>query len=159
MNFDTFFSKHATDALRVPVAINDGRRTELGNDALFQLPLIALVILVLAKDRRKPKVSEIGQFVGETLEASMPGFRGSSQQLGWSATLRIRTVTALHFLDYAGLVTVQNDRGRVAITDLGKKVVARATTLQADDLAYNLAQIERSYRNICVSRQLDLQLG
>ena len=80
MNFDTFFSLHAADALRIPVTMNDERRTELGNEGLFQLPLIALVILVLAKDRRKPKVSEIGQFVGETLEASMPGFRGASSR-------------------------------------------------------------------------------
>jgi len=27
-----------------------------------------------------------------------------------------------------------------------------------DDLAYNLANISRAYRNICVSRQLDFQL-
>lgn len=156
MNFDTFFSTHSNDALREPVT--DGRRAELGNDALFQLPLIALAILVLAKDKRKPKVSELGQFIGETLEGSMPGFKGSSQQLGWSATLRIRTVTALNFLEYVGLVFVENDRGRINISDLGKKVVIRATTMQADDLAYNLSQIERTYRNICVARQLDLQI-
>lgn len=157
MNFDSFFLKHSDYALTLPVS--EGRRAEIGNDALFQLPLIALVILILAKDRRKPKVSEIGQFVGETLEGSMPGFKGSSQQLGWSATLRIRTVTALNFLDYVGLVSIENDRGRIAITDLGKKVIGRATASQADDLAYNLAQIERTYRNICVARQLDLQIA
>lgn len=156
MNFDTFFSTHSNIALDEPV--NDGRRAELGSDALFQLPLIALVILVLAKDKRKPKVFELGQFVGETLEGSMPGFNGSSQQLGWSATLRIRTVTALNFLDYVGLVSIENNRGRINITELGKKVIARATTAQADDLAYNLFQIERTYRNICVARQLDLQI-
>lgn len=156
MSFETFFSSHSNDALREPVA--SGRRGELGNDALFQLPLIALVILVLAKDRRKPKVPELGQFVGETLEGSMLGFKGSSQQLGWSATLRIRTVTALNFLDYVGLVSVENDRGRISITELGKKVVIRATATGADDLAYNLSQIERTYRNICVTRQLDLQI-
>lgn len=157
MNFDTFFSTHSNDALCEPVM--DGQRAELGNDALFQLPLIALVILVLAKDKRKPKVSELGQFVGETLEGSMPGFKGSSQQLGWSATLRIRTVTALNFLDYVGLVSIENDRGRITITELGKKVIIRATAMQADDLAYNLSQIERTYRNICVARQLDLQIA
>lgn len=156
MNFETFFSTHSHDALREPVV--PGRRGELGNDALFQLPLIALVILVLAKDRRKPRVPELGQFVGETLEGSMLGFKGSSQQLGWSATLRIRTVIALNFLDYVGLVSVENDRGRISITELGKKVVTRATANAADDLAYNLSQIERTYRNICVTRQLDLQI-
>jgi hypothetical protein len=158
MNFETFFQQYADQELQGTLPLKDEARGELTNDALFQLPLIALIILVLAKDRRKPKVQEIGQFVGETIEATMPGFKGSSHQLGWSAGMRIRTVNALRFLDVAGLVDVLNDHGRVAISDLGKKVLTRAFADQDDDLAYNLAQIARAYRNICVSRQLDFQL-
>lgn len=159
MNFDTFFETFADRDLHGVLPNRADARGELTNDALFQLPLIALVILVLSKDRRKPKVQEIGQFVGETIEATMPGFKGSSQQLGWSAGLRIRTVNALQFLDYAGLVDVLNDHGRVNISELGKKILARAMQSQSDDLAYTLAQIARAYRNLCVTRQLDLQLS
>ncbi|MYM65616.1 hypothetical protein GTP45_02055 [Pseudoduganella sp. FT55W] len=159
MNFDSFFAQYSDHELEGAVPQKGGAKGELTNDALFQLPLIALIILVLAKDRRKPKVQEIGQFVGETIELTMSGFKGSSHQLGWSAGMRIRTVNALRFLDAAGLVNVLNDHGRVSISELGKKVLLRATEAQADDLAYNLAQIARAYRNICVARQLDLQIS
>ena len=157
MNFENFFNRYAEMDLSLPEVSPKSKRTEVGNDALFQLPFIALVILMLAKDRRKPGVGEIGQFVGESLEASMPGFKGSSQHLGWSASLRIRTVTALNFLSYIGLVEIDERRGKVLITEFGKKVVSRATE-RADDLAYNLSQVARSYRNLCIARQLDLQL-
>jgi hypothetical protein len=157
VNFENFFSRHAETDLQLSEENVTQKRTEVGNDALFQLPFIALVILMLAKDRRKPSVSELGQFVGESLENSMPGFKGSSQHLGWSATLRIRTVTALNFLDYIGLVEIDERRGKILITEFGKKVALRATA-RADDLAYNLSQVARSYRNICIARQLDLQL-
>lgn len=157
MNFNEFF--HRVSKLDVSIAIPLMEpRDEISNDALFQLPLIALVILILSKDKRKPRVAEIGQFVGETLEACMPAFKGTSQKLGWSATLRIRTVTALGFLEKASLVTVDNRKGKVAITELGKKIVERAIGNEADDLSYNLARVSRSYRNLCVARQLDLVL-
>ncbi len=157
MNFNEFF--HRVSKLEVSIAVpSSGQRDEISNDALFQLPLIALVILILSKDKRKPRVAEIGQFVGETLETCMPAFKGTSQKLGWSATLRIRTVTALGFLEQASLVTVDNRKGKVAITELGKRVVERAISNEADDLSYNLSRISRSYRNLCVARQLDLVL-
>lgn len=157
MNFQLFFEQNSSEVLSIGTG-NQAKRTEIGNDALFQLPLIALVILVLAKDRRKPKISEIGQVVGESIEACMPGFKGSSQHLGWSATLRIRTVTALNFLDFSGLILAENERGRVQITELGKRVISRAMNNNADDLSYHLARVARAYRNMCVARQLDLSL-
>lgn len=158
MNFDEFFLHVSKTGAEISVPTGSPERDPMNNDALFQLPLIALVILVLTKDMRKPKVPEIGQFVGETFEACMPAFKGSSQKLGWSATLRIRTVTALGFLEQASLVTVDNRKGKVSITELGKKVVARAMRNEDDDLSYNLSRVSRSYRNLCVARQLDLAL-
>ncbi|GAA6132794.1 hypothetical protein NBRC116187_31540 [Halopseudomonas sabulinigri] len=111
----------------------------------------------MAKDRRKPKVAEVGQLVGESIEASMIGFKGSAQHVGWSANLRVRTVNAITFLESASLIQVDNRKGRLAITDVGKKVVDRALSYD-DDLAYNLSVIARSYRNVCVARQLDLEI-
>lgn len=157
MNFKEFFHRVSKQDVLIAVPLSVPR-DEISNDALFQLPLIALVILILSKDKRKPRVAEIGQFVGETLEACMPAFKGTSQKLGWSATLRIRTVTALGFLEQASLVTVDNRKGKVAITELGKRVVERAISNEADDLSYNLSRVSRSYRNLCVARQLDLVL-
>lgn len=159
MNFDSFFDQLEDNGLSLKVDKLDSKSDKLlDNEALFQLPLISLIILLLAKDKRKPKVSEIGQLVGESIEASMPGFKGSAQNVGWSANLRIRTVKAIGFLEYTNLLIVNNRKGRVDISDLGKKVVKRAMDWD-DNLAYNLQVISRSYRNICVSKQLDMELN
>ena len=158
MNFDKFFDQISDRTTEINISefsFNDSYL--LNNEALFQLPLISLIILVLAKDRRKPRVSEVGQLVGESIEESLVGFKGSAQHIGWSANLRVRTVKAITFLEAAQLIVVNNRKSKINITALGKKVIKKAM-LNEDDLAYNLAVIARSYRNICVSRQLDLEL-
>ncbi|MDD2050259.1 hypothetical protein [Pseudomonas putida] len=157
MNFDSFFATVESDDLILPVEAVGAGKYYLNNEALFQLPLICLIVLLMAKDKRKPRISELGQLVGESIESAMPGFKGSAQHLGWSANLRVRTVKAITFLENSYLIEVNNRKSRLAITDLGKKIIARATS-QDDDLAYNLAQIARAYRNICVAKQLDLEL-
>ncbi len=130
---------------------------KLTNEALFQIPFIAMIILLLSKGTSKPLVAEIGQVVGECIELSMDGFKGSSKLLGWSANLRMRTVNALTFLEAAKLVDVKNRKDRIRITNLGKKVVKKG--LSGDtDLAYSLAMIQRNYRNICSDKKLDKEL-
>lgn len=158
MDYEIFFNQLEESELRVDLEHSvDDRIQLLDNEALFQLPLISLIVLLMAKDRRKPFVSEIGQMVGESIEASMPGFKGSSQHLGWSANLRVRTVKALSFLEYGDMIEIPNRKGRIKVTNLGKKVINSA--LQKDDnLSYNLSVIARSYRNICVSKQLEMEL-
>lgn len=158
MNFDDFFEKIEQSDVSINVdSANVNRSRLLENEALFQLPLICLIILMMAKDKRKPRVAEIGQLVGESIESSMSGFKGSAQHIGWSANLRVRTVNALSFLEHTNLVEINNRKSRIKITDLGKKVITRALHLE-NDLSYNLAQISRSYRNICISKQLDMEL-
>jgi hypothetical protein len=158
MNFETFFEQVKAEDVKVKMESRNISSTHfLDNEALFQLPLLCLIILLMAKDRRKPKVSEIGQLVGESIEASMIGFKGSAQHLGWSANLRVRTVNAMTFLEHIGLIDLYKKHLRIDITDLGKKVIKKALD-NDDDLSYNLAKISRSYRNICVSKQLDLEL-
>jgi hypothetical protein len=157
MNFENFFSSIADKDISLPVTAVGPSRHQLNNEALFQLPLICLIVLLLAKDKRKPRVSEVGQLVGESIEGAMPGFKGSAQHLGWSANLRVITVKAITFLEKTSLIEVNNRQSRLAITELGKKIISRATS-QDDDLSYNLAYIARAYRNICVAKQLDLEL-
>ncbi|WP_026602377.1 hypothetical protein [Methylomonas sp. 11b] len=158
MNFDDFFEKIELSDISINVSfVSEKRNRLLENEALFQLPLICLIILMMAKDKRKPRVAEIGQLVGESIESSMLGFKGSAQHIGWSANLRVRTVNALSFLEHTNLVEVNNRKSRIKITDLGKKVINRALELE-NDLSYNLAQISRAYRNICISKQLDMEL-
>lgn len=157
MNFEDFFSSVKASNIVLDIGSDLSTARFLNNEALFQLPLIALIILLMAKDRRKPRVSEVGQLVGESIEASMPGFKGSSQNIGWSANLRIRTVKAIGFLELANLIVVDNLKSRLKITDLGKKVIERALG-RNDDLSLGLVHAARAYRNICVARQLDLEL-
>lgn len=159
MNFDTFFNiiESKKVVLNFQFRRTEGKGYLLNNEALFQLPLISLIVLLMAKDRRKPPVSEIGQLVGECLEASMIGFKGSAQHIGWSANLRVRTVKAVSFLERAELIEIQSRKGSIQISELGKKVIGLAMN-RDDNLSYNLSEIARSYRNLCVSRQLDLEL-
>ncbi|MBW3804785.1 MULTISPECIES: hypothetical protein [Aeromonas] len=159
MNFESFFHRLQNNVITLPLS-SQGKSEQynlLDNEALFQLPLISIIILVLAKDKRKPKVAEVGQLVGECIESSFLGFKGSTQHIGWSANLRIRTVKSMSFLENAGLLTINNRKDRLHITELGKKVIDRANAWD-ENLEYNLSLISRSYRNICVSRQLDSEL-
>ena len=157
MNYEAFFQQIRKSGIELSFdnpEVNDP--TRLSNEALFHLPLLAITILVLAKDRRKPRTNQIGQLVGECFERTFVGFKGSSQHVGWSANLRVRTVRALTFLETARLVVIDEDR--VTATDLGRKVLKAALLDDHSDLSYTLRQLERSYRDISVEKQISLGL-
>lgn len=157
MNSDEFFTSLAKKNIKIVVTESKYNQSKgLDNEALFQLPLIAMIILLISKNRRKADISDIGSLVGTLIEETMKGFKTSSQNLGWSANLRIRTVTALNFLEAVQLITI-NVHNKLCITELGKKVIDK--TLGYDsDLSYNLGIIERVYRNKCVDKKLDGEL-
>lgn len=158
MNYENFFEKVRDDNVNFNF---DNEKLKLGgmlsNEALFHLPLLALTILLLSKGRRKPKLQQIGQVVGECLEKSLLGFKGSAQHIGWSANLRVRTVKALNFLEISSLVKVDNIKGIIESTELGNKVI-NSLFEQNTDLSYTLRVINQSYRNICVEAQIELEL-
>jgi hypothetical protein len=119
----------------------------LDNEALFQLPLLAMTILAISKGRSKPGLPEIGQLVGACLERTVAGFKWSSQDIGWSGNLRIRTVKALTFLESTGQVYIDKVTREISATDLGKKVYSGA--VEGDSLlALSLRTIELSYQYI-----------
>lgn len=154
MNYDEFFREAARKQLHMPVSVVDtGYRSTLDNEALFQLPLLAMVVLCLARGNGKPKLSELGQLVGECLERTVAGFKGSSQDIGWSANLRIRTVKALTFLERTGLAHVEDKTGYVSATAAGRKVLD--SVLGQDTLlAHAVPTFERSYENIRAERRI-----
>jgi hypothetical protein len=119
----------------------------LDNEALFQLPLLAMVILALSKGRSKPVLPEIGQLVGECLERTVAGFKWSSQDIGWSGNLRIRTVKALTFLETTGQVSIDQVTREISATELGKKVYTGAVRGEGL-LALSMKSIELSYQYI-----------
>lgn len=159
MNFDNFFDNVPNITLNSNKGNNQNSANHnlLNNEALFQLPLICLIILMLAKDRRKPDISEIGQLVGECIESSFYGFKGSAQHLGWSANLRIRTIKAVSFLELTKLIEVDYRKKKIIATDLGAKVVNSAL-VKEDDLSFNLSKISIVYRNICLTKSLNMEL-
>jgi len=158
MNYDRFFEEVREKSINFDF---DNEKENLGgllsNEALFHLPLLALTILILSKDRRKPRSQQIGQLVGECLEKSLLGFKGSAQHIGWSANLRVRTVKALNFLEVSSLVKVDQKKGIILSTELGNRVID--TLFKQDtDLSYTLRVIKQSYRNICVEKQIEMEL-
>ncbi|HGW4206056.1 Uncharacterised protein [Acinetobacter baumannii] len=158
MNFDQIIEEIPDFEIKKINQINVCENSSfLNNEALFQLPLICLIILNLAKARRKPQVSEIGQLVGECIEASFEGFKGSAQHIGWSANLRIRTIKALNFLEAKKFIDVDHKTQRIVTTSLGQKVVKRALEFE-DELSYNLSNISIAYRNICLRKKMDTEL-
>ena len=158
MDFESFFKLSTKKGIEIEFDNPSNTVSHrLSNEALFHLPLLAMTILILAKNIRKPKSEEIGQLVGECYERSFSGFKGSSQHLGWSANLRMRTVKALTFLEIAGLVIVDQSDSKIKATDKGKKVIKKVTYLDTN-LAYTLLLIERNYRDLKVEKQIALEL-
>ncbi|MBB3820648.1 hypothetical protein FHT03_000041 [Xanthomonas arboricola] len=131
------------------------RAITLSNEAMFHLPLIAMTVLMISKSRTKPSVSEIGQVIGDCFEQTFAGFRGSAQNLGWSASLRVRTVQALSFLEMSGLVQVDSASKTIAATELGKRALDKAL-VGGTDLAVTLVGVGRAYRNLRADKQLRL---
>jgi len=156
MNYNEFFDEAREKDVRIPLDnLNTSTSHRLSNEALFHLPLIAMTILLLSKSRSKPKSEELGQLVGECFERAFKGFKGSSQYLGWSANLRMRTVKALTFLETANLVVVDIQYSKIKVTEMGKKVISKAID-DDTDLGYNLRVIEQKYRDIRVEKQISI---
>jgi hypothetical protein len=156
MNYKEFFQEAKEREISIDLNnLHSFHPHKLSNEALFHLPLIAMTILLLSKSKRKPKSEELGQIVGECFERTFVGFKGSSQHLGWSANLRMRTVKALTFLEMAELVEVDRKDLRIKATDKGKTVIGKAL-MKETDLAYNLYVIERNYRDIQNEKQISI---
>jgi hypothetical protein len=148
MTSATFFkeAKHLNTELKLSVNAPPLSHS-LDNEALFQLPLLAMTVLAMSKSLSKPQLPEIGQLVGECLERTVAGFKGSSQGIHWSGNLRIRTIKALTFLETTGQVVIDDTTRRIIATDLGKAVYRGA--VEGDGLlAMSMRTIELSYQYI-----------
>lgn len=156
-DLDYWISK--PDAARVNIELESHAKgpLRLNNESLFHLPLLACVVLTLSRQRRPLRTHELGQFVGECLEKTFTAFKGSTQYLGWSANLRIRTVSALGFLEATNLVIV-NNKGHIAATELGRKVIDRAIEAQ-DDLAMTIIAVQKFYRDVISERSSQMELS
>lgn len=145
MSLHDFFTEAEKLNTHLRISVTDSIPAHsLNNEALFQLPLLAMTILALSKGKSKPVLSEIGQLVGECLERTVAGFKGSSQDIGWSANLRIRTIKALTFLESTQQVSIDEHTRRISATELGKKIYSSA--IKGDTrLSHSMKTMELSY--------------
>jgi len=159
MNYAEFFRQARERNVRLTESDEQqsGRVALLSNEALFQLPFLAMVIMSLSKGKRKPDLSELGQLVGECLERTLVGFKGTAQHIGWSANLRIRTVKALTFLESSGLVEVVVRTKTVTLSDRGRSVLDHVLK-DDNNLSNTLRAVERNYRNIAVESDISSTL-
>lgn len=154
MNFNEFFQKASAIKMKLPPPPSGAKfQSSLDNEALFQLPLLAMTILALSKGRSKPTLSELGQLVGECLERTVAGFKGSSQDIGWSANLRMRTVKALTFLEQGGFATVNERDNLVTATQKGREVITNVLECESP-LSEAVLIVERSFENIRAERRI-----
>lgn len=154
MKYDQFFEEATERNLHLSATKQPSvYRSTLDNEALFQLPLLAMVILTLSKGKNKPRMAELGQLVGECLERTVAGFKGSSQDIGWSANLRIRTVKALTFLERTGLAQFDERTNLVIATAAGRNVIESAIE-NGTLLSHALMTLERSYENIRAEKRI-----
>ncbi|MGO4000939.1 hypothetical protein ABVN23_07420 [Pseudomonas fluorescens] len=158
MNLRSVLEKASTEARFIQAEnIPELRKDPFQNESLFHIPLIAMAVLTLTKGRSKPKAEEIGQIIGECFEQTLAGFKGSSQGLGWSANLRIRTVKAVTFLEVSRLIIKDQTTGKLQSTEEGRKIVDKVIE-EGTQLSISLLKIKRAYRNICKERTIELEL-
>jgi hypothetical protein len=134
MDVDAFLKRISGTDLRLSATmetVQAGRSPE-ALDALFHLPLLALITMVIAK--RKPfRTTALGRNVASLLVEHFSALRHSPHSLETSLTLRRRCADALAFLEAAGLVNVSDDSQRmVSLSEGGKKQFSGALADRSD---------------------------
>lgn len=116
-------------------------------DALFHLPLLALVVMVIAT-RATLSTVLLGRKVALLLVEHFSALRRSPHGLETSLTLRRRCADALAYLEAAKLVTVSNDPTReIALTQVGKNRL-EAASRDASDLGLLIRQLRINQRRV-----------
>jgi len=122
MDINGFLESLSGTGQRLPVASDNavpGRAPET-IDALFHLPLLALAVMVIA--RNEPfRTVDLGRTVAMLLVEHFTALRHSGNGIEMSFTLRRRCADALAFLEAVGLAAVSEDRQRIiTLTPVGK---------------------------------------
>lgn len=143
MDINTFLDSVSTLGLQLP-PIRPGPplgRAPEKTDAIFHLPLLALVTMIIA--RRMPfQTIILGRCVAMLLVEHFSALRRSEHGLETSLTLRRRCADSLAFLEAAQLVTVSADHKRVVeLTKAGKTHIDRAAR-NSNDLGLLIRQLQ-----------------
>ncbi|NIK63518.1 hypothetical protein [Xanthomonas cannabis] len=147
MDVESFLNSLSKEDLRFSITEDrlPSRSAPETIDALFHLPLLALVVMVIATQATLSTVL-LGRKVALLLVEHFSALRHSPQGLEASLTLRRRCADALAYLEAANLVTVSNDPMReIALTQAGKKRL-EAASRNVNDLGLMIRQLRISQR-------------
>lgn len=153
MDLDALLAQIGDTETRFPVAAKDllDARPPERVDALFDLPLLAIAIMAVA--RHKPfRTVDLGSNVIRLFVERFSALRDATRALDRSVTLRRRAVEALVFLEATGLVEVsQDDRRVISLTPDAKLKLDRIRRSDGD-LGLMLRQL-RSAQGRAVARR------
>jgi len=133
------------------------RAAKTPDDILFQVPLIALTLLVLARARKgKLLTSEMTTWAFATLARHLRDVRDGRRRVDWSFALRRRCADALVFLENRGLVTVLETPQRHVKASASGLVFLTNAVKDTSDLGVLVRALNRAHRAV---EQMGLELG
>lgn len=113
--------------------------------ALFHEPLLAMVIAIMAQQRKGDlRASETSVWTAATLANCYFGLRTQHRlMLEWTATFRDRCAGALVILETLSLIEMHGVERRVALSDKGKATV-KGLLAKMDDTGMLARKLQRS---------------
>lgn len=118
-------------------------------EGLFQIPLLALTILVIARARTSGlPTTDVTTWTLATLVRHFDALRVVRGRIQWSVALRRRCADALVFLENVGLASVQEVPVRtLSISGEGRDFVGRLSR-NADELGVLVRELERAHHAV-----------
>lgn len=117
-----------------------------GEDGLFQVPLLALCLLVVARERKgELPTADVAVWTGATLTRHFARDESSRRKLDWSLQHRKRTADTLVFLENLEFIVVNEvPNRRVSCTTSGLAFAAKLMR-QTDEVGTLVRGLLRSY--------------
>jgi hypothetical protein len=138
----------AATAADVRLRINQAglaRASVQSGDELFQVPLIALAMLVVGRAMRAGlATADVTTWTLSTLLRHAQVERGARDRIQWSAPLRRRCADALAFLENSKLVTVDEKGGRSMFVAADGHALIRKLSYSADESGVLIRSLERA---------------
>ncbi len=126
IDLDEFARIARENKLQLPVSSTELQRSVANSAlALFHVPLLAMVIVLIAQYRKgELRASEASVWTAATLANSYLGLRTQQRlMLEWSATFRERCAGAMAILETLELIELNGADRKLLLSDKGKQTV------------------------------------
>jgi hypothetical protein len=125
------------------------RASETYVDGIFHVPLLALTILVIARERRAGlATTDLATWTIGTLVRHFDALQLARGRIQWSVVLRRRCADALVFLEDVGLAGVHEAPSRTVHISANGRDLLRKLSHRADEVGVLVRQIERAYKAV-----------